>query len=474
MSFFGVMKDKAGKGLDWGKDAANDVLSAVTNKVDQAGAWVEKKADQASAWTGQKVEQGKDALRDKAHNLARAKAKDAVKNDSLLKSLDQRKNYTSKTTQECGTSTGPPVKGDGQFLGQDCEAPTPQKPKPGEGRKPNGCEKRADGTSFPQVTFTNGIDNSLKEVCDTMKQLANDLCMEVVGVFNASYKEAVPPTRSAEENMALLTAGRSGAATGFVDGIKKGLPKALAAGLATGGPGAIASLGKSAGIGTLTGAGKEVGKELLTQEAPRRLPQTQDALDVIDTLKGRSSQPATMTMADDIANQLRDGKPVNLIGHSEGGVNTVAAIGQAKRKLVLEQTKQLRAATPGLDLDEATVKATRSVEENMAKNMNVTLLGTQQTGLPDGPNYTRVAHKTDLVPDGISGAQDAIGRPGHDSEPQSNGKPSPPVERFPRVSEDGRTLGTDQWNPAKAHSMEASYIPYMRDKTGRKAGAKCC
>ena len=488
MRIFGSMKEKVGKGLDWGKDTANDAMSAVANKVneagdwagekadqagtwagqkvDQAGSWAGEKADAASAWAGQKVEQAKDAVRDKEHKFFREQAKNAVKNDSLLKSLDQRKNYTAKTKQDCVTSAGPPVRGDGQFLGKHCKVPTTQKPKPGEGRKPKDCEKCADGTSFPQVTFTNGIDNTLHDMCNTMKQLANDLCMEVIGVFNASYNEAVPPTRSAKENMALLTAGRSGA----VDGIKKGVPKALATAVVAGLPGAFASLGKSAVFGTLMGTGKE----LLIQQAPRQLPNTQDALDTIDTLKGRSSQPATITLADDIANQLRDGKPVNLIGHSEGGVNVVAAIGQAKRKLIDEETDKILSAKPGLNPKMAIEQASRGVEESMAKNMNVTLLGTQQTGLPSGPNYTRIAHKGDIIPDAISGAQDAIGFPGHDSEPQSNGKPSPPVERFPRVAEGGRTLGTDQLNPSAAHNMITSYSPYLREKTGRKAGASCC
>jgi hypothetical protein len=284
----------------------------------------------------------------------------------------------------------------------------------------------------------------------------------------------MPPPRSADENMALLTAGAKGAGSGALDGLKRGLPEALVAGAATGGMGALSSLGKSAGKGALKGSVIGAGKEGLKQEAPRRLPQSQDALDVIDTLKGRSQQPATKRMADEIANSLRDGQPVNVIGHSEGGVNSVAAIAQAKRVLVDEKVNAMLSADPNFDLDLVLTLANREVEANMAKNLNVTLLGTQQTGLPDGPTYTRIAHKSDLVPDAISGAQDAIGRAGHDKYPTSNGKPSPAVEHFPLCAADGRQLGQDTLNPGTAHSMADSYIPYMREKAGRAKGAPCC
>ena len=460
MNFFGEMSDKVGKGLDWGKAVAKDAYTAAANKTEQAKKWVEEKAGQA-----------KDAAGDKVHSVAREQAKKAVQNKDLLNSIDRRKDFTSKTVQDCPLGNGPPVQFDGFFLGKDCSKPTkenPKKKKPQkeDGHKPKGCENC--GKDFPQTTFTNGIDNSLKEACATIQQLSNDLCMEVIGVYNASYKDATPPPRSAEESMALLKAGAKGAGSGALDGMKDGVPDAILAGVATGGVGALISLGKDAGKGALKGAAMEAGKEGLKQQASRWVPQSQDALRVIETLNGSTQSRAMNTMADDIANSLRDGQQVNLIGHSEGGVNTVAAIAQAKAKLADEREDAIRSANPNLDPEVARVQANREVESNMAKNMNVTLLGTQQTGLPDGPNYMRIANNSDLVPDTISGTQDAIGRPGHDKEPISDGKPCPAVERF-----SGQTV-KDKLNPIKAHSMSDSYIPYMRGKTGRAKGAPCC
>lgn len=461
MGVFDSMKEKLGKGIDWGKAVVSDTVSVISDGVEQFKDYAVEKVDQIG-----------EIGRDKVHSVAREQSKKIALDRDLLNSIDRRKDFTSRTTQPCILSSGPPVKYDGYFLGKDCMKPTNVKPEKGEGRKPKGCENCSK--EFPQVTYTNGIDNTLGDACDTIQQLADELCMEVVGIFNASYKDAVPPPRSAEENMALLKAGGKGAVDGAVDGVRDGIPSALVAGVTTGG-GAVVSLGKDALKGAAKGAVVGVGKEGLKQQASRWVPQSQDALDVIDTLVGRSQQPATVRMADDIANQLRDGKQVNLIGHSEGGVNTVAAIAQAKRQLADGRKDALRSANPGMSPETARLRANAEVESVMAKNMNVTLLGTQQTGLPDGPNYTRVAHKNDLVPDGISGTQDAIGFPGHDKEPSSSGKPSPPVERFTgHEEEDSDGILTNDLNPATAHAMKNSYIPYMRKKTGKAKGASCC
>jgi hypothetical protein len=394
MGFFNSMSSMAGKARDWGAATARDAYTAAADKAGQAGDW---------AAAG--LERGKDAAREKVHGIAREKARQAVKNRDMLDSIDRRGHFNANVIQRCPRRGGAPVEGDGYFLGQDCTKPSATRPDKGKGHKPHGCEKC--GAEFEQVTFTNGIDNSLEEVCATIQQLSDELCVEVVGIYNASYKDAKLPPRSAAENMALLTGGANGAVGGAIDGMKYGRPE-------------------TAPIRAAIGGAKEGGKELLKQEVPRRIPQSQDVLDVIDTLAARSQQPATVTMATDIVDSLRKGQSVNLIGHSEGGVNTVAAIAQAKRKIADERETALRNANPTLDEQIARTQANQEVELAFSKNVNVTLLGTQQTGLPDGPIYTRVAHKSDLVPDGISGAQDAIGRPGHNDEPTSGGVAASP------------------------------------------------
>ncbi|MFN7572912.1 MAG: hypothetical protein ACK5TK_15905 [Betaproteobacteria bacterium] len=476
MSFFGKVADKVGKGLDWGKGVAQSAWDGTRKAADAVVDYAKDKAQQAEEAVSRKAEE----LRDRAHEAARKKAAAMAKDKDLLDSLDQRDRFKSKVVQDCAT-TGPPVPYDGHYLSKStcdcasppCSPPTKQKPPKGAGFKPKGCENC--GKDFPATTYTNGIDNTMKNVCDTMRQLADELCMEVVGVYNASYKDAVPPTRSAEENMALLTKGAQGAKKGLVDGVVEGIPEAIGAGVATGGLGGVASLLKSGAKGAAMGAGEEAGLELLKQEAPRRLAQSQDLLDVIDTLKGRSTQPPTDRLSREIVGAMSAGQSLNVIGHSEGGVNTVAAIGQAKSELVEVQSREVLKENPNLDDEAAGVLATKQVEAALGKNLNVTLLGTQQTGLPDGPNYVRAAHKSDFVPDAISGAQDAIGRPGHDRHPLSGGQSSAPVERFPLTTADGKSLGpTGIYSPLTAHSMENSYIPYLRDKAGRAPGQPCC
>lgn len=442
MGFFNSMSSMAGKARDWGAATARGAYNAAADK-----------AGQASDWAAAGLEMGKDAAREKIHGIAREKARQAVKNRDMLDSIDRRAHFNANVIQRCPRRGGAPVEGDGYFLGQDCTKPSGTRPDKGKGHKPHGCENC--GAEFEQVTFTNGIDNSLEEVCATIQQLSDELCVEVVGIYNASYKDAKLPPRSAAENMALLTGGANGAVGGAIDGMKYGRPE-------------------TAPIRAAIGGAKEGGKELLKQEVPRRIPQSQDVLDVIDTLAARSQQPATVTMAKDIVDSLRKGQSVNLIGHSEGGVNTVAAIAQAKRKMVDQRKTVLRTKNPSLEGRAASIRANQEVELLFSKRMNVTLLGTQQTGFPDGPNYKRVAHKSDLVPDGISGAQDAIGRAGYDKEPSSGGIAASPVERFPIVNAQGLKLGTDTLNPATAHSMKDSYIPYMREKIGRTKGTSCC
>ena len=460
MKFFSPIVDIARSGRDWGVDAAKNVYNAAATKLDSAG-------KQLASIPGQLVDSG----RAKIHQTVREQVAKAVKNTDLLNRGDMRDRYSAKMLEQC-TGSGPPVPYDGQYLGKDCDHPTTAKPAKGEGHKPVGCENC--GKEFPQTVFTNGIDNTRGEACATLQQLSDALCLEVVGIYNASYKSAVPPARSAEDNMALLNASKEGLKSGAVKGFEDALPMAILLAPKTGGVGAAVSLATGAGKGAVKDGAIKVGLELVAQEVPRLAPQTQDMLDTIDTLANRSRQPATQTMAEDIADSLRQGKPVNIIGHSEGGVNTVAVIGDAKKMLEDERQVELSLVVPKLSFADAQLKASRDVEAAMAEMMTVTLLGTQQTGLPTGPNYIRVAHKSDLVPDAIAGALDGIGRPGHNQEPTSLGKLSPPVERFPIIDKNGNQLGPATLNPLTAHNMEKSYIPYLRDKLGRNQGAPCC
>lgn len=432
MGFFVSMSDAATQARDWG----HAVVGA---------------AMQVKDWTVGAAESARDAARDKVQDTVRGQAARVVRNRDLLAGVDRRQDFNGAVVQPCPQCSGlQPLEHDGLYLGQDCMKPTPTRPAKGQGHKPRGCE--SCGKQFEQVVFSNGIDNSLQEACDTLQQMADDLCLEVVGIYNASYKSAVPPVRSAEEDMALfrvMVPGQQGSKADIEAGIV-GLQ------------------------GALKSAGSVVAPVLGPWPLSSPLLEAQDVLDVIDTLAGRSLQPASQRMASHIAAALREGLPVKLIGHSEGGVNTVAAIADAQRMLVDKSVDALLTRNPELSDEAVNKQASQEVEAMMAKNLYVTLLGTQQTGLPSGPNYTRVAHRSDIVPAAIAGAQDAIGKPGHADEPSSMGKAAPPVERFPRRGDDGRMLGAETLNPVTAHSMQDSYIPYLRDKAGRAPGQSCC
>ena len=481
MGFWASASSKVSAVRDWGMDQAVHAAEWSAQKAKEGKDWAVERAVEAKEWAVEKSEQVKDlafnkkeqikdVIRQDVRTIARAVAKSAVGNKDLLSSWDRRKEFTSPTVSKCNLS-GPPIEYDGYYLGEDCKNPTPTKPGRGGGHKPEGCKNC--GKQFPTLTYTNGIDNTLDDACATLQAIADELCVEVIGVFNASYKSAVLPPRSNAETMALLRAGVKDGVAGAETGTKLVAPTAAAMAPASG-VGAAGVLGMGAATGAVVGSTKGVASTYVSQQIARWAPQSQDAIDVVGTLNGTSIQPASRILGDDIASSLRAGEDVNLLGHSEGGVNTVAAIARAKRKLEDDASIRLMTANPALGDKEASAQAAVDVERLMAEKMHVTLVGTQQTGLPPGPNYRRIANKMDVIPDAIAGAQASIGRPGYDAEPKSLGKPAPPVERFPRVVSRRKLIGLDTKSVTEAHSMTLSYVPYIREADGRAKGTPCC
>ena len=68
-------------------------------------------------------------------------------------------------------------------MGNDCPNSSDDIPK--TGRLPDGCG--GSGGKLPKIIYTNGINTPPAAACATMRQIANERCAEVIGVYNATY-----------------------------------------------------------------------------------------------------------------------------------------------------------------------------------------------------------------------------------------------------------------------------------------------
>jgi hypothetical protein len=113
--------------------------------------------------------------------------------------------------------------------------------------------------------------------------------------------------------------------------------------------------------------------------------------------KGRN--PAVDTMADALYTELKAGRSVHVMGHSQGGIILSRALNDVARRLRLED---------GLS---------KADTEKLLSKVNVETFGAASSHYPDGPNYVHYVNKKDLVPtlfglgDG-SGLVDFLSRPG--------------------------------------------------------------
>jgi hypothetical protein len=99
----------------------------------------------------------------------------------------------------------------------------------------------------------------------------------------------------------------------------------------------------------------------------------QDKLD-----KGKN--PAVDTLADTIYSELKAGRSVHLLGHSQGGLITSRALSHVSARLRLED---------GLS---------QADTEKMLGKVNVETFGAAAGKYPDGPNYVHYVNDKDLVP----------------------------------------------------------------------------
>jgi len=76
---------------------------------------------------------------------------------------------------------------DGALLDRDCRArqPSPADAKPSISTTPGKRPSCGGYNGMPKITYTNGINTTQPGACETMQQIADSRCVEVVGVYNA-------------------------------------------------------------------------------------------------------------------------------------------------------------------------------------------------------------------------------------------------------------------------------------------------
>ena len=92
------------------------------------------------------------------------------------------------------------------------------------------------------------------------------------------------------------------------------------------------------------------------------------------------NNPAVTTLADTIMSELKAGREVDLMAHSQGAIITSRALTDVRNQLQLED---------GL---------TRQQAENLLSNVDVETFGGASRRYPDGPNYVHYVNRNDAVP----------------------------------------------------------------------------
>ena len=446
MGFFASVAEGAAQSFNWGRSAAEQGWSVSRDLAESAVDKAERMA--SAAWDATNEAAG--AVRQGARNTVASgvaagaekatawAVADRKRFESLRDKLDKRDRFASTVSQPCGNpDTKHPDKRDGQFMGKDC--PVTHATKPTEGTKPGGCDCGKRGKPLPKVTFTNGINNIPQQVCATMHSLANSRCVEVIGIFNATYQD--PSIKAPDRQLADY---KHAAAQGGLSALK-----GAGTGLLTGG---LVGAASGAGTGLVKGAAPDVA----LQEASR-LGLIQDVVDCIDTINKGGAEAAANTLSKEIVAALNAKPPeMTIYAHSQGGLNTGAAIAQARKELVAAAKDRLRDL--GVPKTEAAAQAAQLAEGKLA-GLEVNMFGTLERGLPNGPKYNRFTNDYDPVPKVIRAAQQGLTPDLVDRDP----KGAPPVQTF--------KAAPSMLDPMSAHGMNESYLPYL-NKT-RPMGP-CC
>jgi hypothetical protein len=139
----------------------------------------------------------------------------------------------------------------------------------------------------------------------------------------------------------------------------------------------------------------------------------------------KGHNPAVDTLADTLYNEIKAGRNVHLMAHSQGGLISSRALGDVYRRLRIED---------GMSREQA---------QQAMSRINVETFGAAATRYPDGPNYVHYVNRGDPVP-GLFGL-------------------GPIPDRWNPISDGGRGSRVHHFNefhlnPIAAHGFEAVYL----------------
>ena len=110
------------------------------------------------------------------------------------------------------------------------------------------------------------------------------------------------------------------------------------------------------------------------------------AADILQSLGDKldiGSNPAVDTLADTVYNELRAGRSVHLLAHSQGAIITSRALQDVKNRLMAEDGMSRRDA------------------ERLMNNIKVETFGGASRRFPDGPQYVHYVNRNDGVPQAV-------------------------------------------------------------------------
>ena len=122
-----------------------------------------------------------------------------------------------------------------------------------------------------------------------------------------------------------------------------------------------------------------------------------DLLQSIRDLAGAGGNAATASLRNTILTELRAGRPVHLVGYSQGAIITSRALTEVRTTLIQERTQALRAANPSWSASRVRNEATRQAEAQMNRNIRVETFGGAAPSYPNGPQYVHYVNRGDPV-----------------------------------------------------------------------------
>jgi hypothetical protein len=111
---------------------------------------------------------------------------------------------------------------------------------------------------------------------------------------------------------------------------------------------------------------------------------------------GLGNNPAVTTLQRTVLNELRAGRPVHLVGYSQGAIITSRALTGVRNELIQQHTQAVRAANPTWSRAQVQQEATRRAEQQMGQ-IRVETFGGAAPSYPNGPQYVHYVNRNDPV-----------------------------------------------------------------------------